>query len=63
MTRSGAGLEFGNPRPLFQVYGSAYYVRYDVAHDGQGFLITRDFENGLPPPITLVTHWTATLRR
>lgn len=63
VTRSGAGLEFGAPQALFQIYGSnATIVRYDVAPDGQSFLVTSDVEEAAPP-VTLVTNWVATLGR
>ena len=57
-----SSFEVGAIQPLFQVRGQGFGFRYDVAKDGKKFLVVA----GLPQdfsPITLVTNWTAELRK
>jgi Tol biopolymer transport system component len=57
----GASFEVGAIQPLFQSRGFGFGYRYDVAGDGRFLVVT-----GVPQeisPITLVTNWTAELRK
>ncbi|MGH9367791.1 MAG: protein kinase domain-containing protein, partial [Thermoanaerobaculia bacterium] len=58
----GASFEVGAIQPLFQTRSMGFSFRYDVAKDGRRFLVA----SGLPQelsPITLVTNWTAELKK
>ena len=63
VTSNGSEFQFGNPQPLFRAQTSATgsFV-YDVTRDGKRFMIT-----SAPPmanvPLTLVTNWTAELKK
>jgi len=46
---------------LAELTGGGY--RYDVTADGQRFLINTAVEQRSAAPITLVTNWTADLKR
>jgi eukaryotic-like serine/threonine-protein kinase len=61
---SGGTFDRGAPKPLFQtIFRGGGYANYAVSHDGQRFIMT------VPPgpedatPITVVTNWTALLRK
>jgi len=67
---TGTAFQVGTVRPLFDVrrrsvpyLGFGTGSVYDVTGDGQRFLVNvvAD-EQGAPPPITVITNWTATLR-
>lgn len=60
-------IEFGTPRQLFQppFFAPPSPVRawrYDVAADGQRFLVTVSKEEA-PTPVTLVVHWSSELKK
>ena len=56
--------EFGIPKPLFELRANlAVASPYDVAADGQRFLVAALDEQGGAPPATVVYNWTAGLRR
>jgi Tol biopolymer transport system component len=55
-----ASFEIGAIRPLFQSRRMGESYRYDVASDGQRFLVNAGLREELSP-ITLVTHWTEQL--
>lgn len=67
--RDGSTLESGAPHPLFQTsippWGGPPEVptsAYAVTKDGRRFLINSTIEAATAPPITVVTHWQASLR-
>jgi serine/threonine protein kinase/Tol biopolymer transport system component len=70
VTRS-APLELGTPVPLFKanllggvVPGIPWRMQYAVASDGQRFLLNEPLEDPYAnAPITVVTNWTATLKK
>ncbi len=53
--------EIGALRPLFQARQMGMSFRYDVASDGQRFLVNAGLKTE-PSPIALVTNWTAELK-
>jgi len=59
----GPALQAAVPRQLFQAVGltSGPFVDYSVRADGQRFLMW-DFENPLGERLTVIAHWSATLR-
>jgi Tol biopolymer transport system component len=67
---TGTGFQVGAVRPLFDVrrrtagyLGFGPGMVYDVTADGQRFLVNVVAEEQeSPPPITVITNWTATLR-
>jgi dipeptidyl aminopeptidase/acylaminoacyl peptidase len=54
---SGSAFETGASKVLFQFHGAGPYRRYDVAPDGQRFLVTTELEDKATPLITLVANW------
>jgi hypothetical protein len=59
--KNGANFESGSPGALFKVT-MEYEDRYDVTSDGQRFLINTNA--GAPSLfVTVVTNWTANLKR
>ena len=54
--------EVGAIRPLFQSRRMGLNYRYDVAKDGKRFLVNSGLPQE-PSPITLVTNWTAGLKK
>ncbi|MGH9367295.1 MAG: TolB family protein, partial [Thermoanaerobaculia bacterium] len=67
---SGAAFTAGEPRPLFETHlrrsGSLALdlaFNYDVAADGQRFLMNVDLTGATSPPIALVVNWTAGLKK
>jgi Tol biopolymer transport system component len=61
---TGADFEVGKPQAVFVAsLKNAAGARYDVAPDGQRFLLNRPVGDESSPPITLVQNWTALLQR
>jgi hypothetical protein len=65
--KSGS-LEVGNPRTLFRTNSVAAYrinsvAAYDVAPDGNKFVVLTQPAQSSAQPITLVTNWTALLKK
>ena len=59
--REKAGvLEWDTPRPLFPIFGAA---EYDVASDGQHFLMLQPPEDDKSLPLTVVINWQAELAK
>jgi hypothetical protein len=58
----GSSFEVGAIQPLFQTRSMGFSYRYDVADDGKRFLVVAGLPQDLSP-ITLVTNWTAELRK
>jgi hypothetical protein len=70
VTISGGRFEAGVARPQFQtgltVAHRFAYQGYDVAADGQRFLVSRPpagAQPAAPEPLTVVVNWPAALRR
>ena len=63
-----AGLESGEPQPLFPLNlplaGEVQFSRhpYDVSPDGQRFLVIRRASDAAPEGAVVVTNWTSLLR-
>ncbi|HEV8336157.1 MAG TPA: protein kinase [Candidatus Polarisedimenticolia bacterium] len=55
---SAAGFQTGSSRKLFQFHGASGLWPYDVAPDGNRFLVTVPREEDLASPVTLITDWT-----
>jgi eukaryotic-like serine/threonine-protein kinase len=55
---SATGFQTGAAKKLFQFHGAGGQCRYDVAPDGQRFLVTAPLEEDLASPVTLITDWT-----
>ncbi|MBZ5636240.1 MAG: serine/threonine-protein kinase [Acidobacteriia bacterium] len=61
--RPGANsLEFGSPNPLFRIPGGAGFA-YDVAPDGQRFLVLAGAREAEMISMTVVMNWQADLRK
>jgi Tol biopolymer transport system component len=65
---SGATFEAGTATPLFQTHrreriSATDLFSYDVAPDGQHFLVNTDVGEVNPSPLSLVLHWTVGSRR
>lgn len=67
---TGPALELGAPGVLFRTQilgglggGAALDWRYAVSKDGQRFLINTAMEQSASAPITVVTNWTAELKK
>ena len=58
---SPQGFQAGAVRKLFQFHGAGGLWRYDISADGSKFLVTVPPSEEAPPPVTLVTRWTAKL--
>ena len=63
-----SSLEFSNPRNLFRTSSVAAYridslAAYDVAPDGNKFVVLTQPAQSRAQPITLVTNWTALLKK
>jgi eukaryotic-like serine/threonine-protein kinase len=58
--RDGADLEFDPPRELFRVPG---IVNFDVARDGDRFLVGAHLEEASTAPMTVVLNWREALKR
>jgi Tol biopolymer transport system component len=66
--KGGATFEAGSARPLFQTHrrehvASTDMFSYDVAPDGQRFLVNTDVGDATSPSPTIVFDWTSALRR
>jgi serine/threonine protein kinase len=64
--KRGRELEAGAPRALFNTHVADLWQRlrnYDVARDGQRFLINTRVEEGTSSPITVVVNWPAAAGR
>jgi Tol biopolymer transport system component len=63
----GASFEHGSPTALFATriasFANPYRTSYDVAPDGQRFLINSIGENATSPAISVIINWTAPLRK
>jgi eukaryotic-like serine/threonine-protein kinase len=66
---TGAAFQVGAARRLFEVRRRTESYRgfglgsaYDVTPDGQRFLVNVVDQAALPPPVTVITNWAATLR-
>jgi eukaryotic-like serine/threonine-protein kinase len=66
---TGAAIQVGAVRRLFEVRrrtggyrGFGIGGAYDVTPDGQRFLVNAVEQPAVPPPITVITNWMATLR-
>src|SRR5262249_44856678 len=63
----GAALEFGVPQPLFEVRaaGTTLFAerQYDVAPDGERFLVARRTEAERSDPLVVEFNWTSRLKR
>lgn len=62
VARKGEGLEFAKPVVLFQTRITDGFVQYDVTADGQKFIVNSNVQY-TPEPITIVTNWTALLKK
>ncbi|HEY7543982.1 MAG TPA: hypothetical protein VID27_03825, partial [Blastocatellia bacterium] len=58
--KSGADFTAGQPRVLFE---GPYLIGYDVALDGQRFLMVRNEQGSMPTQMHVVLNWTEELRR
>ena len=61
----GPRFKVGQVRPLFEMRAVGIGLRrytYDVADNGQRFLVNKRIEQAVLPPITLVMDWTAGLK-
>jgi len=62
---NAAGLKVGEPRALFGIHARKVETRnsiYDVSADGQMFLVN-SLPDVAPPSLTLVTNWSAELKK
>ena len=59
----GSAFEVGAVRPLFDTRPSGPGFVYDVAPDGQRFLVNTLTEEVASAPITLVVNWPALLKK
>ncbi len=62
VTENGSTVEIGTPRQLFQLSTMSTNSTFDVAPDGKRFLVINTGQ-GESPPLTLVTNWTAGLKK
>ena len=65
ITATAGDFRVGSVRTLFTVssLGTVPGDLYDVSTDGQKFIIVQDIEHTSTLPLTLVTNWTAALRK
>jgi Tol biopolymer transport system component len=63
ITPAGQGITVGAARPLFAVNGESIFWSYDVAPDGQRFVINTPLTESKSLPLTLVLNWTRDLDR
>lgn len=56
--KTATGFQTGAAKRLFQFHGGGGTWCYDVAPDGQRFLVTAPIEEDLAMPVTLITDWT-----
>jgi len=65
---AGAGLEVGSPTALFDVSFSTNTINpgaadYDVAADGQRFIVAEPLTEARNTPLTVLVNWTARLKK
>jgi hypothetical protein len=60
--RTGVTFDVGLPRPLFRTR-PAGVLRYDVASDGQRFLVAVPAGETTSAPVTVVLNWLEELQR
>ena len=61
---NGASIALGVPRALFKINAvSGPEGPYTMSADAQHFIINRVSSEGSPEPVTLVTNWTAELKK
>jgi hypothetical protein len=61
-----AGPKLDVPKPLFQTQLDPMIVgprQYDVSADGKRFLLAQPLEESASVPITVITNWTALIKR
>jgi eukaryotic-like serine/threonine-protein kinase len=65
ITAAAGDFRVGSVRTLFTVspLGGVPGYLYDVTADGQKFIIAQDFEHTSTVPLTIVTNWSAELRK
>jgi len=69
VVKTGTNFEAGTPEALFQTHifglltSTLYSQQYDVTSDGQRFLIDLDLSDTNGNPLTVVTNWTAGLKK
>jgi Tol biopolymer transport system component len=61
----GASFDPGTPKELFQLHAVTDFLgnTFDVAHDGQRFLVNTPVGDEAPTPFTVVINWSAPLER
>jgi|HubBroStandDraft_5_1064220.scaffolds.fasta_scaffold122330_1 serine/threonine protein kinase len=64
----GANFDAGSPAALFQtiprvLVATSELVNYDVAKDGQRFLINTQMKNAESQPMTIIQNWTTELKK
>ncbi len=62
VTRKGDALEFGQPQALFETRIDGPGFQYDVTADGQKFLVNSQVQSSADP-MTIITNWTALLKK
>ena len=65
VSANGSSFQVGRVQPLFGGMPQLgdIYREYDVATDGQRFLVAMQTEQPAPEPLILVQNWTAGLKR
>jgi eukaryotic-like serine/threonine-protein kinase len=65
LTETAGDFRVGSVRTLFTVspLGGVPGYLYDVTADGQKFIIAQDFEHASTVPLTLVTNWSAEIKK
>ncbi len=61
VTTSERRVSLGEARALFQAGTESIFTSYDVAPDGQRFILCMPLQETAPQPLTLVQNWTAGL--
>ncbi len=62
VTRKGDALEFAKPQALFETRIGCCGFQYDVTADGQKFLVNSQVQSSADP-MTIITNWTALLKK
>jgi hypothetical protein len=65
---AGTVFQAGTPKPLFPAQfssspGAIFWSSWDVTSDGNRFLINITADESTASPITIVTNWTAALKK
>ena len=65
VSTDGQTFQFGIPKPLFDLVPEVEgrRSRYQVTANGQRFLVNVPLKSTLSAPITVVTNWTAGLKK